>query len=197
VVLSLVVLLTMTQAPTSRPVHTATSEASRLAAEYFVQKAGATWNYAGPRGAKAHYTITSFVEWRAAFTFTAGKRSVSGHWRIKEGAWLERSGARSESEVVLLPATMTRGTSWSAPASIERGKSVASQYEVLALDAQVELPTGVTVDHCLAVLESARDGSDPHTHYYAPNVGKVAVRGPDDWLFRLTDFRSGQRSHAE
>ncbi len=193
-VLSLVLLLITTQA---RPPHSATSEASRVAGEYFVQKTGASWSYVGAKGAKAHYAINSFVEWRAAFSFSFGKKSASGHWRIKEGAWLERSSARSESEAVLLPATMSRGTTWSAPASIERGKNETSQYEVLALDAQVELPTGATVDHCLAVLESSVDGSDSYTHYYAPNVGKVAVRGPTDWLFRLTEFRSGHRGHAE
>lgn len=192
-VLSLLLLLVTTQ-PTSRR---ATSEASRVASEYFVQKTGASWSYAGAKGSKAHYAITSFVEWRAAFSFSLGKKSVAGYWRIKEGAWLERTASRGESEVMLLPATMSRGTTWHAPASIERGKRETSQYEVLALDAQVELPTGVTVDHCLAVLESSVDGSESFTHYYAPNVGKVAVRAPDDWLFRLTEFRSGQRGHAE
>ena len=103
----------------------------------------------------------------------------------------------AEAEVVLLPATLTVGTRWVAPASLERGKAEQSQFEVLALDGEVELPTGVTVDHCLTVLESAIDGSSPFTHYYAPNVGKVAVRGPDDWLFLLTAFQPGQRGHAE
>ncbi len=194
--LSLLLVLVTSQSPTSRPVPTATSEPSRLAGEYFVQKAGATWLYAGPKN-KASYKITSFVDWRAAFSFSLGKRSAAGHWRVKDGAWLEKSSARGESEVVLLPALMTRGTRWQAAASLERAKSGISQFEVLALDAQVELPTGITVEHCLAVLESDLEGGDPYTHYFAPNVGKVAVRGPDDWLFRLTEFRAGQRSHAE
>ncbi len=188
----LAMLMVLSQAPT-RPAASATNEPSRVAGEYFVQKAGTVWNYAAAKGSKAHYSITSFVEWRAAFSFSLGKKSASGHWRIKDGAWLEKR----EVESVLLPAVMTRGTSWVAPASIERGKAGQSSFEVLALDALVELPTGVVVDHCLAVLESAIEGGDPYTHYYAPNVGKVAVRGPDDWLFRLTDFHPGSRSHAE
>ncbi len=190
-------VLLLSQAPTSRPAATATSESSRLAGEYFVQKTGATWNYAGAKGTKAHYSINAFVDWRAAFSFSFGKRSAAGHWRVRDGTWLEKSPARGDAEAVLLPAVMTRGTRWVAAASLERGKSDQSQYEVLALDAQVELPTGLTVDHCLAVYESALDGTDAYTHYYAPNVGKVAVRGPDDWLFRLTDFHPGQRGHAE
>ena len=185
-------MLVLSQAPT-RSGASATSEASRVAGEYFVQKAGTVWNYAAAKGSKAHYSITSFVEWRAAFSFSLGKKTVSGHWRIKDGAWLEKR----EVEGVLLPALMTRGTSWVAPASVERGKAEQSSFEVLSLDAVIELPTGVVVDHCLAVLESAVDGGDTYTHYYAPNVGKVAVRGPDDWLFRLTDFHPGARGHAE
>ncbi|MER2560383.1 MAG: hypothetical protein ABTQ32_06685, partial [Myxococcaceae bacterium] len=66
-----------------------------------------------------------------------------------------------------------------------------------ALDAQVDLPNGIIIDHCLAVLESGLDGSAPYTHYYAPNLGKVGVRGPDDWLFRLVEFRPGSRGHSE
>ena len=185
-------MVVLSQAP-ARSGGSATSEPSRVAGEYFVQKSGTVWNYAAAKGSKAHYTITSFVDWRAAFTYSLGKKTASGHWRIKDGAWLEKR----ETEGVLLPAVMSRGTSWVAPASIERGKAAQSSFEVLALDALVELPTGVVVDHCLAVLESAIEGGDSYTHYYAPNVGKVAVRGPDDWLFRLTDFHPGSRSHAE
>jgi hypothetical protein len=80
---------------------------------------------------------------------------------------------------------------------MERGPGArASQYEVMALEASVELPNGITVDHCLAVLEAGPDGSEPYTHYYAPNVGKVAVLAPTGWLYRLLEFRPGSR-HAE
>lgn len=193
----LMLMAVLSQAPSSRPAPTPTSESSRLAGEYFVQKQGATWNYAAAKGGRAHYSITAFVDWRATFSFSLGKRTAAGHWRVKDGTWFEKSPARGDVEAVLLPAVMTRGTRWVTFASLERGKLEQSQYEVLALDAQVELPTGMTVDHCLAVYESALDGTDGYTHYYAPNVGKVAVRGPDDWLFRLTDFNPGQRGHAE
>ena len=100
----------------------------------------------------------------------------------------------------MLPATVSRGTTWVAKPSIERGAGRpgdTSNFEVIALDALVETPNGMTVSNCLAVLETAQDGSAPHTHYYAPNMGKVAVRGPDDWLFVITEFRPGSRSHGE
>lgn len=179
-----------------RPSPSATSESSRLGAEYFVQKSGATWVYALAKG-KGRVSINAFVEWRAHFSYSLGKKSGSGVWRVKDGVWLERAAGRAEHEAVVLPANMTRGTRWTAPASIERGGTQPAQYEVLALEASVELPNGITVDHCLAVLETAPDGADAHTHYYAPNIGKVAVMAPDGWLYRLLEFNSGSRGHSE
>jgi hypothetical protein len=183
--------------PTARQPATATTEPTRLGAEYFIQRAGAAWTYQLQAGGKGRVSINSFVDWKAGYSYSLGKRSGSGSWRVKEGNWLERNGARADGEVMLLPAVMTRGSRWQAPASIEKGSRDASQYEVVALDAQVDLPNGIVMDHCLAVLETALDGSGPFTHYYAPNIGKVAVRGPDDWLFRLVEFRSGARGHQE
>jgi len=189
-------VVSATEPPEARPPSSATSEASRLGAEYFVQKAGAAWVYQGVKG-KGRVSINSFVDWRAQFSYAVAGKSGSGSWRVKEGVWLERAAGRSEHEAVLLPATMTRGTRWTAPASIERGGGGQAQYEVVALEATVETPNGMTVDHCLAVLETAADGSDPHTHYYAPNMGKVAVMGPAGWLYRLVEFHSGSRGHQE
>lgn len=186
-----------TEPPTARQPATATTEATRLGAEYFIQKAGASWTYQLQSGGKGKVSINSFVEWKASFSFSLGKKSGSGTWRVKEGQWLERSSSRADGEVVVLPAVMTRGSRWQAPASIEKGTRDVSQYEVLALDAQVDLPNGINVEHCLAVLETGLDGSAPHTHYYAANIGKVGVRGPEDWLFRLVEFRSGSRGHQE
>lgn len=183
--------------PTARQPASPTSEPTRLGAEYFIQRAGAQWTYQLQGGGKGRVAITSFVEWKAAFTWSLGKKSGSGTWRVKDGNWLERTSARADTEVVLLPAVMTRGSHWQAPASIEKGTRDTSQYEVVALDAQVDLPNGIVMEHCLAVLETGLDGSAPFTHYYAPNIGKVGVRGPDDWMFRLVEFRSGARGHQE
>lgn len=174
-----------------------TTEATRLGAEYFIQKAGASWSYQLQGGSKGRVTINAFVEWKASFSYSLGKKSGSGTWRVKEGNWLERTSARADGEVVVLPAVMTRGSRWQAPASVERGTRELVQYEVLALDAQVDLPTGVIVDDCLVVLETALDGTAPYTHYYSPNIGKVGVRGPDDWLYRLVEFKPGARGHQE
>lgn len=182
--------------PEARPAASPTSESARLGAEYFVQKAGAAWVYQGAKG-RGRVGINSFVDWRAHFSYAVGGRSGSGTWRVKEGVWLERTSGRSEHEAVVLPAKMTRGTRWTAAASIERGGGGTAQYEVVALEAVVELPNGLSVEHCLAVLETAPDGAGAHTHYYAPNMGKVAVMGPDGWLYRLVEFHSGSRGHSE
>ncbi len=185
-------------APTVRPASSSTAEAGRLGAEYFVQKAGASWTYAlGVDGkGRGRVSVNAIVEWRAQYSFSFGKHTGSGAWFARDGVWLERSSARGENDAVVLPATMTRGTRWSGPASIERGGGAPSQFEVMALEAEVELPTGVTVDHCLAVLETTLDGGEPWTHYYAPNIGKVAVLSPSGWFSRLVEFHSGSR-HAE
>ncbi|MFO0601169.1 MAG: hypothetical protein U0228_38020 [Myxococcaceae bacterium] len=180
-----------------RPGPSATSEATRLGAEYFVQRAGATWTYQLDSGKRGKVSISSFVDWRAQVSISLGKWSGGATWRVKDGAWLERTGLRYEHETLLLPAQMTRGTRWQAPSTFERGSGKTSEFEVVALEAQVELPTGVTVDHCLAVLESAPEGGDGYTHYWAPNVGKIAVQGPSGWLYRLVEFRSGGKGHAE
>ncbi len=192
----LVVLSSLAFAQAARPSSSATTEATRLGAEYFVQRAGASWTYRLAKG-KGRVTISSFVEWKAHVSVSLGKWSGSTTWRVKEGAWLERSGLRADREVVILPASMTRGTRWEAPSSMERGSGSTSAWEVVALEAQVELPTGLTVDHCLAVLETPPEGGAGFTHYFAPNIGKIGVQGPDGWLYRLVEFRSGAKGHAE
>ena len=187
----------LASAQVSRPAPSATSESSRLGAEYFVQRSGASWTYQLDKG-KGHVTITSFIDWKAQVSIAmGGKLSGGATWRVKEGVWLERTGLRGEHEAIILPASMSRGTRWQDVASIERGGGTPSSFEVVALEAQVELPTGITVEHCLAVLEMPEAGGPAYTHYYAPNIGKVAVQGPDGWVYRLIEFRSGGKGHAE
>lgn len=183
-------------AQTARPAPSATSESTRLGAEYFVQRAGAAWTYQLGKG-KGRTTIVSFLDWKAQVSISLGKLAGNASWRVKEGAWLERSGLRGEHEAILLPASMSRGTRWQDVASIERGGHKPASFEVVALEALVELPTGVTVEHCLAVLEMPLEGGDAYTHYYAPNIGKVAVQGPEGWVYRLVEFRSGAKGHSE
>lgn len=182
------------QPPDARPPPSPQQEATRLGGEYFVQRAGAAWTYQVSGQGKVRWAIHSFVDWRAAFSWSlGGRRSGTGTWRVKEGAWLEKRG---EVEGVLLPAVMRRGTSWTAPASIERGPGGTSSYEVLALDAVVELPTGERLTHCLAVLETGPRG-ERLTHYFAPNLGKVGVEAAGGWLSRLVAFSSGARHSRE
>ncbi len=194
--LVLLCLSSVAFAQVARPPTSATSEASRLGAEYFVQRAGAQWTYQLGKG-KGRVSIVSFLDWRAQVSLSLGKTSGSAAWRVKEGAWLERSGLRGEHEAVVLPGVMSRGTRWLEVASIERGGFKPSSFEVVALEAQVELPNGMVVDHCLAVLEVPDAGGEAYTHYYAPSLGKVAVQGPDGWVYRLVEFRGGGRGHSE
>lgn len=168
-----------------------TNEASRLGAEYFVQRAGVSWTYELPKG-KGRVSISSFVDWRAHVSVALGRWSGSSVWRVKDGVWLERSGLRGGEEAIILPATLTRGTRWVTAASMERGGK-KSAFEVIALEATVELPNGQSLDNCLAVLETPVEGGEGLTHYYAQNIGKVAVQGPDGWLYRLVEMRGAPR----
>lgn len=172
-------------------------EPQRTAAEFFIQRSGARWVYQSGKSSRATVSITSFIEWKATWSLSWGKRTASGTWRIKDNNWVEHAAVRGPGEYILLPAVMREGTRWSAPASVERGTATTSQYEVMALDATVEVPSGTTVDHCVAVLETEPDGSKPWTHYYAANIGKVAVRAGDEWVLKLSDFTSGGKAHAE
>ncbi len=83
------------------------------------------------------------------------------------------------------------GARWQGPSSFERGGEGTSKFEVVSLDATVELANGETKDGCAAVLETGPDGDKPVTHFYAPNTGLVAVQGPDGWLLKLHEFRQG------
>jgi hypothetical protein len=179
----------------SRPPTAPTAEATRVAAEYFVQKAGVTWVYQLEK-TKGRVTITDISDWRSRVSFSLGRRVGTTTWRLKDGAWLERSAARGDAEAVVLPPTMSFGTRWRATASIERGGGRPAQYEVMALEATVDLPNGQSAEQCLAVLETELDGSEPYTHFYAPNIGKVAVQGPSGWLYRLVEFHAASR-HSE
>jgi len=183
--------------PHERPAPTPTSEGARLGAEYVVQRAGAHWTYQWVGGGRGRMSVDRFSEWKAFVSYSLGKASGSTVWRVRDGAWVERNASRGPGELLVLPALISVGTRWSAPASLERGGKGPATWEVLALDASVELPRGITVDHCLAVLETSSDGQPPFTHYFAPNMGKVAVRGPDDWVALLSEFRAGGRGHQE
>jgi hypothetical protein len=181
-------LLLLAAQPAYRPA--ATTEATRQGAEYLVQRAGASWTYQLERG-RGQVTIASFSDWRAAFSFSLGRRTGSGRWWVREGAWMERSSARGDVEAVVLPARVSQGSHWAGPASLERGGARPAQFEVMALDATVELPGGGSAEGCLAVLETPEGSGQPWTHYYQPNVGKVAVRSPEGWVLRLLRFRAG------
>lgn len=184
----------MAAAPEGRPAASPTREPSRSGPEYLVQKAGSVWTFDGGKS-RSRVEITGFSDWRSYFSYSLAGRSGSGVWMVRGGAWVERAAARGEQEAVVLPATMTRGTHWTGPASIERGGGGQANFEVVALDAIVELPDGSKLEQCLAVLEMG-EGPGALTHYYAPNMGKVAVATVDGWLYRLSTFRPGGRAHA-
>jgi hypothetical protein len=163
-------------------------EGSRSAGDYYAARSGTSWSYLSGKD-KVSVRVSAVENWQARVQVSWGKRSTGGNWRVKEGAWLERlSGV---GEVVLLPAAMHLGSQWTGPSSIERNGKDVSQFEVIATDATVEVPAG-TFEKCLAVLETSQSGG-VLTHYWAPNVGKVAVKSNDDFLLKLVAFVPGKR----
>jgi hypothetical protein len=168
-----------------------TAEGSRSGAAYFMGRAGSSWSYAAGEKSKAKVTVESVENWAARFHLDWGKRSTFGTWRVRDGAWVEKLPS-NDHEAIVLPAHVAVGSRWNAPASVERGEKGTSKFEVISMDAQVELPNGSTREGCVAVLETG-DGSDrAFTHFYAPNTGKIAVQGPEGWLLRLIEFRPGR-----
>lgn len=170
------------------------SEGSRVGGSYFVGRPGTVWVYQADKG-KARLTVDRLDNWASHFHLEWGSKSVSGVWRVRDGAWVEKLAGREET--VVLPAKVTVGQRWVAAPSVERGGAAKSQFEVISLDATVELPNGEPRGNCVAVLETGTDGSKPVTHYYAPNVGKVAAQGADGWLLRLTEQRVARAGGAE
>ncbi len=168
------------------------SEGSRAAAEYYAVRSGSAWSYLSGKD-KVSVRVTGVENWQARVQVSWGKRSTAASWRVKEGAWLERQAGISET--VLLPAAMHLGSQWAGPSSIERNGKDASQYEVVATDATVEVPAG-TFEKCLAVLETSPSGP-VLTHYWAPNVGKVAVKSNDDFVLKLVSYDPGRRPHSD
>ncbi len=168
------------------------SEGSRSAADYYAARSGSTWNYLAGKE-KVSIRVSSVENWQARVQISWGKRSTSGNWRMKEGVWLERLSGIGD--VVVLPASMQLGSQWHGPSSIERNGKDASQFEVVATDATVEVPAG-TFEKCLAVLETSPSGG-VLTHFWAPSVGKVAVKSNEDFVLKLVSFDSGRRPSSE
>lgn len=170
----------------------APSESSHAASDYYAVRAGTAWSYLAGKE-KVSVKVSAVENWQARVQVNWGKRSTGGNWRVKEGAWLERlSGVP---EVVLLPAALHLGSQWSGPSSIERNGKDASQFEVIATDATVQVPAG-TFEKCLAVLETSGSGT-MLTHFWAPNVGKVAVKAHEDFVLKLVAFDPGRRANGD
>ena len=168
------------------------SEGSRTAGDYYAVRSGTSWNYLAGKD-KVNVKVSAVENWQARVQVSWGKRSTGGNWRVKEGAWLERWAGVSE--VVLLPASMHVGSQWSGPSSIERNGKDGSQFEVVATDAVVEVPAG-KFEKCLAVLETSPSGG-VLTHFWAPNVGKVAVKSNEEFVLKLVSFDPGRRANGD
>ena len=168
------------------------SEGSRTAGDYYAVRSGTSWNYLAGKD-KVSVKVSAVENWQARVQVSWGKRSTGGNWRVKEGAWLERWAGVGE--VVLLPASMHVGSQWSGPSSIERNGKDVSQFEVVATDAVVVVPAG-TFEKCLAVLETSPSGG-VLTHFWAPNVGKVAVKSNEEFVLKLVSFDPGRRANGD
>ena len=167
------------------------AEGSRSGATYYMGRAGTSWSYAAGDKGKARITVDSVENWAARFHVDWGKRSISGTWRVRDGAWVEKLPTNGQ-ESTVLPAHVEVGSRWVGPSSLERGEKGSSKFEVISMDAQVELPSGQVREGCVAVLETAEGLDGAFTHFYAPNTGKVAVQGPEGWMLRLIEFRPGR-----
>lgn len=168
------------------------SEATHAATDYYAVRAGTAWNYLAGKD-KVTVKVSAVENWQARVQVNWGKRSTGGSWRVKEGAWVERM--QGVGEVVLLPAALHVGSQWAGPSSIERNGKDASQFEVVATDATVEVPAG-TFEKCLAVLETSPSGA-VLTHFWAPNVGKVAVKSNDEFVLKLVTHDPGRRAGGD
>lgn len=182
-------------APTERTYAKPLPEGVHAAGEYYAIRAGSTWKYTSGKE-RVTVSVNTIENWTAHVSISWGKRSTSAAWRVKDGAWLERSGSHPGTEIVFMPAQLQVGTRWKGPSSVERNAKDDSAYEVLATDAQVE--GDQTYDHCLAVLETPVAGGAPLTHFYAPNVGKVGVKGDgDEWVLKLVEYRPGRHVNGD
>ena len=140
----------------------------------------------------------------------ASDQLVSSGYRLngkKESSWIEFSPAsgmiKSSSSTKSFRGAQTKvmASKWPAspaslaPSSIERNGKDVSQFEVVATDAVVEVPAG-TFEKCLAVLETSPSGG-VLTHFWAPNVGKVAVKSNDEFVLKLVSFDPGRRANGD
>ncbi len=170
-------------------------EGVHVAGEYYAARGGTVWRYAFGKE-RPTVSVGSVENWLAHISVSWGKRSTNGTWRVKDGAWLERLGARGGAETTVLPAQLQVGTRWKGPSSLERNGKDDSTFEVLATDATVELPEH-TYENCLAVLETPASGGDLLTHFWAPNLGKVGVKVGEDWVLKLLEYRPGRHANGD
>lgn len=185
--------------PTSRPPATSTTESSRLGVEYLVQKAGTTWVYQleGQAKARGRLTIIRLADWRAHFSYGFGKQSGSEalvcalgcvaranqYARPSRGGgapgadepWLDVEGAR------LNRTRRRRGRA-------VRGDGAGRHRRAAERQHLGPLPGGAG--------DGARWQRGVEPLLRPPSLGKVAVRSPRGWVYRLVEFRSGSK-HAE
>ncbi len=180
------------------------AESTRLAGQYLVTRPGTVWIFQQTKG-RGRISVASSADWKVAFSYAVAGRSGAGVWRIKDGAWLERSALRGTEDAVVLPAQVSRGARWQSTASIERGGKGTSTFEVISLDASLQPPPPVApeknssplpIEHCLVVLETS-EADVVYIHYYAPHWGKVAVQAGGEWLFRLVEMRGPPATPTE
>src|SRR5882762_5604229 len=90
-----------------------TAEGTRSGATYYMGRAGSSWTYAAGDKGKARVTVDTVENWAARFHVEWGKRSTTGTWRARDGAWVEK--LPTHEEAVVLPAQLSVGSRWSGP----------------------------------------------------------------------------------
>jgi hypothetical protein len=171
------------------------AQAERRAAEFLVDRRGASWAYDGPLGPAEVVTV---VEKAASGEITVrnADQNVGGSseltWRLADGAWTERFSARGPRPVVLLPARLTVGTRWEWTYTDLLGATGTHRFQVTALADTVVLKSGEKVPRCLRVEEHRPDlGDMPVVHWFAAGKGEVAVQVGGSWYRSLSHFTPG------
>jgi hypothetical protein len=164
----------------------------RKATDYLVTTVGATWKYDGPLGPSEEVKVVRKTPDGAAQVAATDQDGGSSMllWRTDGGAWTEEMSARGKQPVVILPARLVVGASWSWTYTDLSGNTGTHTFHVKSLSDSVTLRNGQKESDCLRVDELRPDlgPSMPVVHWFARGKGEVASKVGQSWFRSLTAF---------
>jgi hypothetical protein len=164
----------------------------RKAADYLVTSPGATWKYDGPLGPAEVVKVVGKAPDGAVQVAASDQNGGSTMllWRLNAGAWTEEMSARGKQPVVILPARLVVGASWSWTYTDLMGTTGTHSFHVKSLSDAVVLKNGKKEADCLRVDEFRPDlgPSMPVVHWFARGKGEVASKVGESWYRSLTEF---------